>query len=1305
MLVKFTINGKPYQGGGLRIPLSPDQQMPIDTSLNTFIRTRALLTGTKFMCLEGGCGVCIVTVIDSHPVTRQRIIFSVNSCLFSVFSCHGMDVLTVEGLGSRVTGYHPVQQRLAQFNGSQCGFCSPGMVMSMHSLLMAKRGVVTMAEVEHALAGNICRCTGYRPILDAFKSFAIDAPPKDAQARSLGLCQLADIEDILGPVAGCGGCKEGCAEGSDCRARHSSNGKSVELHFPSNRRWYRVRTVDEIFELLGTADEYMLVAGNTGHGVYRGEARPSVFIDVRQVEELHSYWIGSTVIVGANVTLAEFGEILREAAKTDRRFSYCIEMARHVEEIAHPAVRNVGTIAGNLSLKHAHHEFPSDLYVLFEAIGVEITIATPDGSISTLYPKQFLSFNLHKRVLLNITLPPLDPELYTFRSYKVTPRAQNSKAYVNAAFLVRLCARKLNVELAHLCYGGIAASFCHATTTEQYVKGKSLFNNIVLQETLATLNGELAAAIEIESDEQETVPSAAYRRQVAVGLLYRFVLHVAPRDRRIANPMVRSGGSPLQRPVSTGSQSYDTYPSNWPLTQAMPKLEAIHQTAGEALYVNDLPSRPDELHAAFVLATVARRSIVAIDPSPALAIPGVLAFYDAGDIPGENNFAVLKGNINTRFPFNDTVEEILCSGRVLYHGQPVGVVVADTFELANEAASLVKVSYGPPEDDGGPILPTVEDVLVASGTKGRISTQQEDIVGRAYQRGPRKLQNTVRLEGRCVFGGQAHFTLEPQSCLCVPIDGFAGIDVYSATQSSHMAQMAIAKSLKLPQSSINVIVRPVGGSYGAKLSRGAWIAAVCALAAYRSRRPVRMIVPFDTAMKAIGKRVGAQCDYEVEVSADGRIARLSSTYYQDFGASSYEPMSALFGEAFRNCYTDNTWRLRLRGVLSDAPSTTWMRSPGTAESIGTIETIMEHIAFTTGQDPLAVRMANMDMTSKMATLLPTFHEEVEFATRRVAIDRFNETNRWKKRGIAIVPMAHPISFFGGMNAWVSIYHVDGSVAVAIGCPELGQGVNTKVAQVVAHVLGIPVDKVSIKPHSSVSSPNAFITGGSISTDLVAYAAKRACEVLRERMRPVREDNRVASWEALVQTCYQRSINLTASYNAKSTDLTNYTVWALCATELEVDLLTGQVQLQRVDILEDTGESMNPLLDIGQIEGAFVMALGGHLLEELRYDRATGALKNFRTWNYKPPTARDIPVDLRVRLFQKSTNPAGVLRSKTTGEPAYNLGITVQFALRYALNAARRDAGLPREWIELGTSSTVEKILSLTGNTIDQFILH
>ncbi|XP_035789867.1 xanthine dehydrogenase-like [Anopheles albimanus] len=1277
---KFTINGKAYQVSS--------EQLPVDTSLNTFIRTRANLTGTKWMCLEGGCGVCIVHIEGTHPVTRKRTAFSVNSCLFSVFSCHGMDVRTVEGLGSKMAGYHPVQERLAQMNGTQCGFCSPSMVMSMYSLLEQNNGAVTMEEIENALGGNICRCTGYRPILDAFKTFAVDAPARAARSSAAaGQCET-DIEEL----------PRSCASGSEppCSARTCFD-QCVSVRCPDNRQWYRVRTVDEVFEIVAPLelDTFMLVAGNTGHGVYRRAQNLRVFIDVRNVEELHNYWIGSSLIVGANVPLTEFIQILREAARKDRRFSYCKEVAKHVEEIAHPAVRNVGTIAGNLVLKYHHPEFPSDLFVLFEALGVEMTIVGAKGSIHKLLPERFLGFDLRKRIILNITLPALDPDVFVFRSYKVTPRAQNSRAYVNAGFLMRLCPRKVSVEYVRLCFGGIDAGFCHATATEEFVRGKNLFNNIDLQEALATLNGELPF------NEQLRLPSSSYRRQVAVGLLYRFVLQISPRDRRVANPLVRTGGNPLLRPLSHGIQSFDTYPSNWPLTQALPKLEALHQTAGEALYLNDLPPRPDELAAAFVLATRARCSITSIDASPALALPGVVGFYSVGDLPGVNDFGGIKGNINGVYPLNNVPEPIFCEGRVLYHGQPIGVLVASSFSRAQEAAKLVAISYGPPD---GPILPTVADVMAIGATE-RIESVQPDVIGRNYHRAAVDRPGVRHLRGTYVYGGQAHFTTEPQGCLCIPTED--GLDVYSSTQSSHLVQLAVSKALVVPQSTVNVIVRPVGGSYGGKLTRAAMVACAAALATHHTKRPVRLIVPLETIMRAIGKRIGAHCEYSVHFEAQsGRIVKLLNAHTQDFGCSSYESMDLPFRAAFQNCYNGmDSWRLQLNGALTDAASNTWLRSAGLAEAIATIETIMEHVAFTAGLDPLAVRLANMDPASRMATLLPAFQRDVDFQVRKAAIDRFNETNRWKKRGISIVPMAHPIAYFGGMNAWVSVFHVDGSVAITHGCIELGQGVNTKVAQVSAHVLGIPMEKIVVKPHSTTTSPNSYITGGSIGTDLVTYSVKRACEMLLERIRPVRDENRTASWEATVQTCYQRGIDLTASYFARRTDIQPYTVWALCCAEIELDLLTGQVQLPRVDILEDTGESMNPLLDIGQIEGAFVMALGLHLMEELQYDRGTGELLNCHTWSYKPPTARDIPIDFRVRLLQKSSNPAGVLRSKATGEPAYNLGVTVAFALRYALWAARRDAGLPREWLDLGTSLTVEKILSLTGNTIDQFVLH
>lgn len=226
----------------------------------------------------------------------------------------------------------------------------------------------------------------------------------------------------------------------------------------------------------------------------------------------------------------------------------------------------------------------------------------------------------------------------------------------------------------------------------------------------------------------------------------------------------------------------------------------------------------------------------------------------------------------------------------------------------------------------------------------------------------------------------------------------------------------------------------------------------------------------------------------------------------------------------------------------------------------------------------------------------------------------------------------------------------------------------------------------------------------MTTETVSYAVKRACELILERMQPVKAENKDDSWEALVEKCHTKSIDLCATYMFKASDLVPYIIWGLSCSEVEVDVLTGNVQLRRVDILEDVGESLSPGIDVGQIEGSFVMGLGYYLTEALVFDPKDGALLTNRTWTYKPPGAKDIPVDFRVRFLQGSSNQTGVLRSKATGEPAMNMTISIIFALRQALMAARKDAGLAREWIALGAPSTPDQILALAGNSIEQFKL-
>lgn len=265
--------------------------------------------------------------------------------------------------------------------------------------------------------------------------------------------------------------------------------------------------------------------------------------------------------------------------------------------------------------------------------------------------------------------------------------------------------------------------------------------------------------------------------------------------------------------------------------------------------------------------------------------------------------------------------------------------------------------------------------------------------------------------------------------------------------------------------------------------------------------------------------------------------------------------------------------------------------------------------------------------------------------------------------------------------------------------------NTKIAQVAAYVLGIPLELIRIESSDTINGANSMVTGGAVGSESLCFAVRKACETLNDRLKPVKESLKsTASWLDVVQTAWSKSINMIASDHYKSGDMQNYNIYGLALTEIELDILTGNHLIKRVDILEDTGESLSPFIDIGQIEGAFVMCLGYWLTEQLVYDRQTGQLLTNRTWNYKPPGAKDIPIDFRIEMLQGSANPAGFMRSKATGEPPCCLAISAIFAIQHALQSARKDAGLKREWVRLGAPTTPETIVLNAGHEVSSFAL-
>ncbi|XP_075153164.1 uncharacterized protein LOC142226822 [Haematobia irritans] len=1267
-VVSFKINGNSYT-------VNPTSLSP-DITLNTFIRDHAQLTGTKYMCLEGGCGACVVSIRGRHPVTGDMRTWSANSCLTLLNTCGSWEITTCEGIGNQRDGYHAIQKRMAQLNATQCGYCSPGFVMSMYSLMESKGSNLSMQEIENSFSGNICRCTGYRSILDAMKSFA-----SDSNIKIPNECQ--DIEDLVSKK--CPKSGKGLICSSNC---------SPALRFVTYNdgiQWFWPQNFDElitILEKLPLDDEYMLVGGNTGHCFYRKSDRIKYFIDIHCVKKLKEYQLTKDKLtLGANLTLSETMEIFSKVSR-ESGFEYCHELWQHFDLIANVPVRNNGTLAGNISIKNAHPDFPSDVCLLLETLNAEIIIfSTAYGKSKKLSMKEYLNVKTPKTLILGFELPALPKERYIFRSYKIMPRAQNCIAYVNAGFLLDLESMATgSVKNARLCFGGIRPDFVHASAVEDKLRGQCIYDKAVITKLFATLSATL------KPDAILPKTSPEYRMKLACGLMLKFLLEIAPKD-RVRKEYI-SGGHLMKRELSSGQQIFDTNKNVYPVTQPVQKLEALIQCSGEAKYMNDLITSSNALHCAFVGATKVGKTIEKIDASEALKIAGVVAFFSAKDIPGINSFTDSSQQYQ--------LEEIFTGGLVRFYDQPLGVIVAESKAIAEKATNKVTVLYS--SGDSSIIMPTMEDVFLHR-RQDRIETKLKSAITELKLSAP----SDIEFNGIFEIGPQYHFTMEPQTCIVIPEE--QGLKVYSSTQWINHTQAVIAKMLNLKVAAVQLEVRHVGGAFGGKISRCNLVACAAALAAYKLNRPIRFVQSLESMMNRNGKRWAYRSDYKAHIQTNGRLVGLQNIYYGDAGCSPNEYPALVHGEtAFRSCYnfTDGNLRLESNVVLTDAPSSTPMRAPGNMEGTAMIENIMEHIAFMAQLDPADTRMINIKEGNRMRELLPRFLRTTEYKQRRLEIDQFNQQNRWMKKGLGLAIMDFPYkSFppFGTYPATVSIYHTDGSVVISHGGIEMGQGVNTKSAQVAAYVLGIPLDSVKIETTNSINGANSLFSANSMTSECIGFAIRKCCNTLNERLKPIRESLKPnASWQEIVQTAWQRSVNLIASDHYKVGDIPPYNIYCLGLTEVQVDILTGNHLIKRVDILEDVGESLNPNVDIGQIEGAFVQGLGYWVTEQLVYDRQTGQLLTNNTWTYKPPGAKDIPIDFRIEMLRGSKNKGGFMSTKACSEPPTCLAISVIFALQHAIQSARTDAGLKREWVRLGAPTTPETLVLNSGNDVSSFSL-
>jgi xanthine dehydrogenase large subunit len=743
-----------------------------------------------------------------------------------------------------------------------------------------------------------------------------------------------------------------------------------------------------------------------------------------------------------------------------------------------------------------------------------------------------------------------------------------------------------------------------------------------------------------------------------------------------------------------------------------PHESARAQVAGSATYIDDIPEVRGTLHAAPILADVARGRLLGVDAGEALKMEGVKGVVLAQDIPGDPNFPTFIHD-----------EPVFARDTVEFFGQVVGVVVADTVMQARRAARKVKLELEP--------LPAILDVREAVKAQSFLLPPVKVRRGEPEQgiaRAPH------RLSGALDVGGQEHFYLEGQVGYALPLEQ-DNWWIYSSTQHPGEVQHWVAQALGLDSSAVKVECRRMGGGFGGKETQAGHIAVWAALAARKFRRPVKLRLDRDDDFMVTGKRHPFAYDYEVGFDDDGRILGLKLVLAANCGWSADLSGPVADRAVF---HADNAYFLGDVEIVSyrcktNVQSHTAFRGFGGPQGMIVTEALLGDIARALGKDPLDVRKANLYGTDErnvthyqmtvedniLAPLIARLEQSSQYRARRAAIAEWNAQNPVIKRGLALTPVKFGISFtatfFNQAGALVHVY-TDGSVQVNHGGTEMGQGLHTKVCQIVADELGVPFEKVRITATDTSKVPNASATAASSGTDLNGRAAQFAARQVRQRLadyvaqkqgcRPeqvifahgqVSGPDAVMTWEQLLDDAYKSRVQLwsdgfyrTPKIHYDKHTLTGrpfyYFSYGAACTEVAIDTLTGENRVLKVDILHDVGSSINPAIDIGQIEGGFIQGMGWLTTEQLVWNDK-GLLATHAPSTYKIPATGDVPEHFRIELWPEPNREDNVGGSKAVGEPPFMLAISVWEALRDAASAAL--GGRP---VHMNAPATAENVL-------------
>jgi xanthine dehydrogenase/oxidase len=772
--------------------------------------------------------------------------------------------------------------------------------------------------------------------------------------------------------------------------------------------------------------------------------------------------------------------------------------------------------------------------------------------------------------------------------------------------------------------------------------------------------------------------------------------------------------------------------------------------SGEAEYADDIPAPENLLHGSLILAAKCHVKLLTIDLEPAMQIPGVAGAFTYKDIVklgGDNRMGPILLDDVAFLPVGETVEFV---------GQVLGIVVAASQEIAAKGARAVAVEYS--DELGGKAIVSIEDAIDAKsfwadsihemhrGGDVEAILQQSEVDG----------QRLVVVEGSMRSGGQEHFYLEPNSTLAIPSESATNLTIFASTQAPTKTQDFCARVTNTPAAKVVVRMKRMGGGFGGKETRSVFSSVAAALAAKLTNRPVRLTLDRDTDMSITGGRHAFLASYKAGAVIDEcgtvKLHALDVRLFNN-GGSKFDLTGPVLDRALfhvDNCYYWPNFHSVGTPCKTSQPPHTAFRGFGGPQGMVVCEHIMDHLALACDISVDKLRRDNLytlddstpfgmrfggDFTGKwnIPRMWDQLYTELDVPRRREAAAEFNSMNKWKKRGVGLIPTKFGIAFTAKfMNQGGALVHLytDGTVLVSHGGTEMGQGLHTKVCQVAAQAFGIPLTQVYVNDSSTDKVANTLPSAASMSTDLYGMAVLDACQQILKRMQPIRDSLPPCSTLAdVAKKAFYERVDMSAhgffaldndrcgydwnkdkpeAYPANLPENSwkghpfNYFTQGVALAEVEIDVLTGDHKTIRADVLVDVGSSINPAIDIGQIEGAFIQGMGWCTIEEVIYadDDHTWIRPRAKVFTqgpgtYKIPAFNDVPEQFNVALLEGADNPFAVHSSKAVGEPPFFLGCSVFYAIKDAVAAARGGS----EYFEFRMPATSERIRMACGDKI------